>query len=102
MLSQSRTRSETRLLRRVIKTRRGDEVVCTEDEDLRGRLQEITDGKGIDYAIDCVAGEVGRQIVRNLAPTGMPVQFGALSSQWQTDRAKLLMPVVNVRRRSNP
>ncbi len=24
-----------------------------------GRLQEITGGKGIDYAIDCVAGEVG-------------------------------------------
>ena len=71
----------------------GDEVVCTEDEDLRGRLQEITDGKGIDYAIDCVAGEVGGEIVRNLAPTGMLVQFGALSSHRQTDPAKFLMPV---------
>ncbi len=71
----------------------GNEVVCTEDEDLRSRLQEITDGKGIDYAIDCVAGEVGGEIVRNLAPTGMLVQFGALSSHRQTDPANFLMPV---------
>ena len=71
----------------------GDEIICTEDEDLRGRLQEITQGKGIDYAIDCVAGEVGGEIVRNLAPSGMLVQFGALSSHRQTDPAKFLMPV---------
>lgn len=71
----------------------GDEVICTEDEDLRGRLQMITDGKGIDYAIDCVAGEVAGEIVRNLAPSGMLVQFGALSSHRQTDPAKFVMPV---------
>ena len=77
----------------VIRALGGDEIVCTEDEDLRGRLQEITDGKGIDYAIDCVAGEVGGEIVRNLAPNGLLVQFGALSSHRQTDPAKFLMPV---------
>jgi NADPH:quinone reductase-like Zn-dependent oxidoreductase len=71
----------------------GDEVICTEDEDLPGRLREITHGKGIDYAIDCVAGEVGGEIVRNLAPTGLMVQFGALSSHRQIDPAKSLMPV---------
>ena len=71
----------------------GDEVVCTEEEDLRSRLQEITDGRGIDYAIDCVAGEIGGEIVRNLAPAGMLVQFGALSSHRQIDPAKFLMPV---------
>ncbi len=77
----------------IIQALGGDEIVCTEDEDLRGRLQEITDGKGIDYAIDCVAGEVGGEIVRNLAAAGMLVQFGALSSHRQTDPAKFLMPV---------
>ena len=77
----------------IIQALGGDEVVCTEDEDLRSRLQEITDGKGIEYAIDCVAGEVGGEIVRNLAPTGMLVQFGALSSHRQTDPAKFFMPV---------
>jgi NADPH:quinone reductase-like Zn-dependent oxidoreductase len=71
----------------------GDEVICTEDEDLRVRLQELTGGKGIEYAIDCVAGEVGGEIIRNLAPTGTMVQFGALSSHRQTDPTKFLMPV---------
>jgi NADPH:quinone reductase-like Zn-dependent oxidoreductase len=77
----------------IIGTLGGDEVVCTEDEDLRTRLQQITGGKGIEYAIDCVAGDVGGEIVRNLASGGMLVQFGALSSHRQTDPAKFLMPV---------
>ena len=77
----------------IIQALGGDEVVCTEDEDLRGRLHEITQGKGIDFAIDCVAGEVGGEIVRNLALSGMLVQFGALSSHRQTDPAKFVMPV---------
>ena len=77
----------------IIQALGGDEIVCTENEDLRARLQEITDGRGIEYAIDCVAGEIGGEIVRNLAPTGMLVQFGALSSHRQTDPAKFLMPV---------
>ena len=77
----------------IVQSLGGDEIVCTEDEDLRGRLQQITKGKGIEYAIDCVAGEVGGEIVRNLAPSGMLVQFGALSSHRQTDPGKFLMPV---------
>ena len=71
----------------------GDEIVCTEDEDLQARLQQITDGKGIEYAVDCVAGEIGGEIVRSLAPHGMLVQFGALSSHRQTDPTKFLMPI---------
>ena len=78
---------------KIIEDLGGEEVVCTEDEDLRSRLEEITNGNGIDYAIDCVAGEVGGEIVRNLAPTGMLVQFGALSSHRETDPAKYMMPV---------
>ena len=77
----------------IIQALGGDEIVCTEDEDLRDRLQALTHRKGIEYAIDCVAGEVGGEIVRNLAPFGMLVQFGALSSHRQTDPAKFLMPV---------
>jgi NADPH2:quinone reductase len=77
----------------IIQALGGDEVVCTDDEDLRSRLQEITGGKGVEYAIDCVAGEVAGEIIRNLAPSGMLVQFGALSSHRQTDPAKFLMPV---------
>lgn len=71
----------------------GNEVICTADEDLRARLQELTDGKGIDRAIDCVAGELGAEIVRNLAPAGTMLVYGALSSHRQTDPAKFNMPI---------
>jgi NADPH:quinone reductase-like Zn-dependent oxidoreductase len=77
----------------IIQALGGDEVVCTEDEDLRSRLQQVTGGKGVEHAIDCVAGEVGGEVVWNLGPTGMLVQFGALSSHRQTDPTKFLMPV---------
>jgi NADPH:quinone reductase-like Zn-dependent oxidoreductase len=77
----------------VIRSMGGEEIICTGDENLSSRIQELTGGKGIERAIDCVAGEVGGEVVRNLAPTGMMVQFGALSSHRQTDPAKFLMPV---------
>jgi len=77
----------------IIRNLKGDEVICTADEDLRARLQELTAGRGIDHAIDCVAGEVGAEIARNLAPGGTMLVYGALSSHRQTDPAKFLMPL---------
>jgi NADPH2:quinone reductase len=71
----------------------GDEVICTADEDLRARLQELTAGKGVERAIDCVAGELGAEIARNLAPAGTMLVYGALSSHRQTDPAKFTMPL---------
>jgi NADPH2:quinone reductase len=63
----------------------GDEVICTEDEDLTARLQELTAGKGVERAIDCVAGDLGAEIARNLASAGTMLVYGALSSHRQTD-----------------
>src|SRR5271154_1694365 len=77
----------------IIRNLRGDEVICTADEDLRARLQELTAGKGVERAIDCVAGEVGAEVVRNLAPAGTMFVYGALSSHRQTDPAKFTMPL---------
>ena len=77
----------------IVRNLKGDEVICTADEDLRARLQELTSGKGIDHAIDCVAGEIGAEIARNLAPGGTMFVYGALSSHRQTDPAKFLMPL---------
>ncbi len=77
----------------VIRSFGGEEIICTEDEDLRSRIEALTQGKGIDYAIDCVAGDVGAEVARNLAPAGVMVQFGALSSHRQTDAAKFSMPI---------
>ena len=77
----------------IIRNLAGDEVICTADEDLRARLQELTGGQGVERAIDCVAGDVGAEIARNLAPAGTMLVYGALSSHRQTDPAKFLMPI---------
>src|ERR1700749_1184420 len=77
----------------IIRNLGGDEIICTADEDLRARLQELTAGKGVEQAIDCVAGELGAEIARNLAPAGTMLVYGALSRHRQTDPAKFLMPL---------
>jgi len=77
----------------IIRNLGGNEVICTADEDLTARLQELTAGKGVERAIDCVAGELGAEIARNLAPAGTMLVYGALSSHRQTDPAKFLMPL---------
>jgi NADPH:quinone reductase-like Zn-dependent oxidoreductase len=53
----------------------------------------LTAGRGIERAIDCVAGELGAEIARNLAPAGTMLVYGALSSHRQTDPAKFIMPI---------
>ena len=77
----------------IIRNLGGNEVICTADEDLRTRLQELTAGKGVEQAIDCVAGELGAEIARNLAPAGTMLVYGALSSHRQADPAKFTMPL---------
>ncbi len=77
----------------IIRNLGGNEVICTADEDLRARLQELTAGKGVERAIDCVAGELGAEVARNLAPGGTMLVYGALSSHRQTDPAKFIMPL---------
>ncbi|MBV9087984.1 MAG: zinc-dependent alcohol dehydrogenase family protein, partial [Acidobacteriaceae bacterium] len=77
----------------IIRNLGANEVICTADEDLSERLQELTAGKGVERAIDCVAGEVGAEVARNLAPAGTMLVYGALSSHRQTDPAKFIMPI---------
>ncbi|MGA9669804.1 MAG: zinc-dependent alcohol dehydrogenase family protein [Terracidiphilus sp.] len=77
----------------IIRKLGGNEVICTADEDLGARLQELTAGKGVERAIDCVAGELGAEVARNLAPGGTMLVYGALSSHRQTDPAKFIMPL---------
>jgi NADPH:quinone reductase-like Zn-dependent oxidoreductase len=75
----------------------GDEVICTADQDLRSRITELTDGQGVTHAIDCVAGELGAEVARGLAPGGTLFVYGALSSHRQTDPAKFMMPIFSPR-----
>ncbi|MER5517256.1 zinc-dependent alcohol dehydrogenase family protein [Streptomyces sp. NPDC002763] len=71
----------------------GDEVICTEDEDLLQRVAEIAGPVGVRKAADCVAGEVGAQVSQALAPGGEVVVYGALSTHRQTDPAALTIPL---------
>ncbi|MEV6838385.1 zinc-dependent alcohol dehydrogenase family protein [Streptomyces sp. NPDC051133] len=71
----------------------GDEVVCTEDEDLVRRVAEIAGPAGVRKAVDCVAGDVGAQVSQALAPGGELVVYGALSTHRQTAPAALTIPL---------
>jgi NADPH:quinone reductase-like Zn-dependent oxidoreductase len=62
----------------IIRNLGGNEVICTEDEGLTARLPELTAGKGVERAIDCVAGELGAEVARKLAPAGTMLVYGAL------------------------
>ncbi|MBV1850457.1 zinc-dependent alcohol dehydrogenase family protein [Catellatospora tritici] len=76
-----------------IKALGGDEVICTEDEDLLQRVAEIAGPGGVRKAVDCVAGPVGAQVSQALAPGGKVVVYGALSTHRQTDPAALTIPL---------
>ncbi|MGW6605264.1 zinc-dependent alcohol dehydrogenase family protein [Streptomyces sp. NPDC055036] len=76
-----------------IKALGGDEVICTEDEDLPQRMTEIAGPAGVRKAADCVAGHVGAQVSQALAPGGETVIYGALSTHRQTDPAALTIPL---------
>lgn len=71
----------------------GAEVICTEDEDLQQRVAEIAGPRGVSSAIDCVAGQLGADVSRSLAPGGKLIVFGALSAHGQSDPNKLTLPL---------
>ncbi|MFF4903161.1 zinc-dependent alcohol dehydrogenase family protein [Streptomyces sp. NPDC001068] len=76
-----------------IKALGGDEVICTEDEDLLQRIAEIAEPAGVSKALDCVAGQVGAQVSQALAPGGRLVVYGALSTHRQTEPSALTIPL---------
>jgi len=71
----------------------GTEVICTEDQDLRERVEQIVGDEGVRKAIDCVAGQLGADVSRSLAPGGEMIVYGALSSHRETEPDKLTIPL---------
>lgn len=75
-----------------------DHVISEADEDVVERVQAITEGKGVRYAIDSVAGESGSRLLQALAPGGTMSVFGAISGQpLSVDPANLLFRGITVR-----
>lgn len=73
----------------------GTEVICTEDEEIMDRLADmnLAGAQPITKAIDCVAGQLGADVARALAPGGQMVVYGALATHRQTDPAALTIPL---------
>jgi NADPH:quinone reductase-like Zn-dependent oxidoreductase len=71
----------------------GDVTLCTKDDDWTPQLVKASGGAGPVKAIDCVAGKVGADVARALAPGGRILVFGALSSHGQTERSAFEMPI---------
>jgi NADPH:quinone reductase-like Zn-dependent oxidoreductase len=71
----------------------GDVTLCTEDDDWTSQLVKAAGGTGPAKAIDCVAGRVGAELARALAPGGRILVYGALSSHRQTERSAFEMPI---------
>jgi NADPH:quinone reductase-like Zn-dependent oxidoreductase len=71
----------------------GSKVICTEDEDLATRVVEIAGDEGVGRALDCVAGQLGADVFRALAPGGELLVYGALSTHRQTDPTALTLPL---------
>jgi NADPH2:quinone reductase len=71
----------------------GTAVICTEDEDLRTRVEQITGTQGVSKAIDAVSGQVGADVFRALAPGGEMIVYGALATHRQVDADKLTIPL---------
>jgi NADPH:quinone reductase-like Zn-dependent oxidoreductase len=68
-------------------------VICTEDEDLLGRVAEIAGEEGVAKAIDCVSGQLGADVFRSLGPGGQMVVYGALATHRQVDPDMLTIPL---------
>ncbi len=76
----------------------GDEVICTEDEELVSLVDEITQGEGVRWAIDAVSGQTGSDVSRTLAIGGVMLVYGVLSFAPITlDPSQLLFKASTVR-----
>ncbi|MFD2446917.1 zinc-binding alcohol dehydrogenase family protein [Bacillus sp. CGMCC 1.16607] len=58
-----------------------DQVICYETEDFAQKVNEYTDGKGVNIILDSIAGWVSEKSLDCLAPYGRLVHFGNSSGK---------------------
>lgn len=68
-----------------------DHVVNYTEEGWELKVRELTDGKGVDVALEMVGGDIFRKTLKCLAPFGRVVVFGAASGESSPLQAGELM-----------
>ena len=58
-----------------------DDVFCTDEADVVGRVRALTDGRGVAGALDAVGGETGALALRCLRPGGTLLVYGLLGGE---------------------
>jgi NADPH:quinone reductase-like Zn-dependent oxidoreductase len=58
-----------------------DHVIVTDEEDLVGRVNEITSGKGARIVFDPIGGALLESLAAATAPSGIIFEYGALASE---------------------
>lgn len=69
----------------------GDAVICTESESIEERVQALTAGAGVPFALDAVGGTVGTAVARSLAPRGRLLVYGTLAEEPLALHPRVLM-----------
>jgi NADPH2:quinone reductase len=59
----------------------GDAVICTAEESIETRVQAITNGQGVPFAIDPVGGATGSAVARAMGQGGRMLVYGTLSGE---------------------
>lgn len=68
-----------------------DAVISTDRQDIIEEVAKLTNHKGVPYAMDCVGGELGSDLLRCLARNGKLLVYGTLADQPLTFPARDLM-----------
>jgi NADPH:quinone reductase-like Zn-dependent oxidoreductase len=68
-----------------------NEVLCSAEEDIPGRVRDITEGAGVPCALDAVGGSAGLDLVRSLGNHGRLLVYGTLSGEPIPLELRLLM-----------
>jgi len=56
-----------------------DMVFCTEKDNIVRRIMEVTDGRGADFALEAVGGNLADKVINSMAVKGHVILFGLLS-----------------------
>jgi NADPH:quinone reductase-like Zn-dependent oxidoreductase len=59
----------------------GDAAIGTESESIEDRVQALTGGEGVPFALDAVGGTTGSAVVRSLARGGRLLVYGTLAEE---------------------